>query len=392
MTTQPPEIQLQVLVGDDIKDPPAANHNTAKRNYWWWTKVTIYTILVLLGQSVGLLLGRLYFLKGGTSKWISSVVQVAGFPVLIPYYLLVLSTSVKQKTKQDEPAAASPLTLVSIYAGLGLILGFSTFLYSVGLQYVPVSTYTLLCSSQLAFNSFFAYFLNSQKFTPYVVNSLVLLTVSSLLLVFNTEDDEGGNGGEGPAIPRIKYTTGFLCTLAASAIYGLILSLTELTFAKVIKRRTFKHVMDMNICLNLAATSVTLVGLFASGEWKGLGGEMKTYDAGTASYVMTLVGIAVFWQLFYIGIIGLMVVGLIFEVSSLFSNSISVVGAPIVPIMAVVFFHDKMSGVKGVSMALAIWGFVSYVFPYYVDDRKSKAATAAGGSSRRSVDVHDERN
>ncbi|CAN1227411.1 Probable purine permease 10 [Linum grandiflorum] len=383
MTTQPPEIQLQVLVGDDIKDPPAANHNTAKRNYWWWTKVTIYTILVLLGQSVGLLLGRLYFLKGGTSKWISSVVQVAGFPVLIPYYLLVLSTGPPLATAEE----ASTVTLVSIYAGIGLIIGLNTFLYSVGLQYLPVSTYTLLCSSQLAFNSFFAYFLNSQKFTPYVVNSLVLLTVSSLLLVFNTEDDEGGNGGEGPTIPRIKYITGFLCTLAASALYGLILSLTELTFTRVIKRRTFRHVMDMNICLNLAATSVTLVGLFASGEWKGLGGEMKTYGPGTGPYVMTLVGIAVFWELFFLG-----VVGLIFEVSSLFSNSISVVGAPIVPIMAVVFFHDKMSGVKGVSMALAIWGFVSYVFPYYVDDRKSKAATAAGGSSRRSVDVHDERN
>ncbi|CAN1227401.1 Probable purine permease 10, partial [Linum grandiflorum] len=357
-----------------------------ERNYWWWTKVTIYTILVLLGQSVALLLGRLYFLKGGTSKWISSVVQVAGFPILIPYYLLKKPCweSNKKITFSKE---ASTVTLVSIYAGIGLIIGLNTFLYSVGLQYLPVSTYTLLCSSQLAFNSFFAYFLNSQKFTPYVVNSLVLLTVSSLLLVFNTEDDEGGNGGEGPTIPRIKYITGFLCTLAASALYGLILSLTELTFTRVIKRRTFRHVMDMNICLNLAATSVTLVGLFASGEWKGLGGEMKTYGPGTGPYVMTLVGIAVFWELFFLG-----VVGLIFEVSSLFSNSISVVGAPIVPIMAVVFFHDKMSGVKGVSMALAIWGFVSYVFPYYVDDRKSKAATAAGGSSRRSVDVHDERN
>ncbi|CAN1227397.1 Probable purine permease 10, partial [Linum grandiflorum] len=344
--------------------------------YWWWTKVTIYTILVLLGQSVALLLGRLYFLKGGTSKWISSVVQVAGFPILIPYYLLKKPWGPPLATAEE----ASTVTLVSIYAGIGLIIGLNTFLYSVGLQYLPVSTYTLLCSSQLAFNSFFAYFLNSQKFTPYVVNSLVLLTVSSLLLVFNTEDD-------GPTIPRIKYITGFLCTLAASALYGLILSLTELTFTRVIKRRTFRHVMDMNICLNLAATSVTLVGLFASGEWKGLGGEMKTYGPGTGPYVMTLVGIAVFWELFFLG-----VVGLIFEVSSLFSNSISVVGAPIVPIMAVVFFHDKMSGVKGVSMALAIWGFVSYVFPYYVDDRKSKAATAAGGSSRRSVDVHDERN
>ncbi|KAL0321345.1 UNVERIFIED_CONTAM: putative purine permease 22 [Sesamum radiatum] len=39
-------------------------------------------------------------------------------------------------------------------------------------------------------------------------------------------------------------------------------------------------------------------------------------------------------------------IGLIFEVSSLFTNVISTVGLPIVPILAAIFFHEKMDGIK----------------------------------------------
>ncbi|CAI0545153.1 unnamed protein product [Linum tenue] len=332
-------------------------------NWWWWLKIAVYAFSVLLGQSGANLLGRLYFLKGGTSKWISSVVQVVGFPILLPFYLL--ATTAKHDDDDDGKPRPSPYTLGAIYASLGLIIGINCFFYSVGLQYLPVSTYTLLCASQLAFNSFFSYFINGQKFTPFIVNSLVLLTISSVLLVFNNE--ESASSSSAPPIPRAKYVIGFFSTLGASALFGLVLSATQFVFVKVIRRQTFRHVMDMVIYENLVASVVTVVGLFASGEWEGLGREMDGYGPGTVSYLMTLIWIAVFWQMYSIGALGL-----IFEVSALFCNSISVVGLPIVPIAAVFFFHDKMSGVKGISMALAVWGFVSYVYQYYVDDRNSK--------------------
>ncbi|CAI0545161.1 unnamed protein product [Linum tenue] len=351
-------------------------------HWWWWVKVSLYTMSVLLGQSVAVLLGRLYFLKGGSSNWLSSVVQVGGFPILIPFYLLTTTTTTTAAAggvdhDHDDhgakPPLPSPHTLTAIYALLGLVVGFACWLYSVGLQNLPVSTYTLLSASQLAFNSFFSYFINGQKFTPFVVNSLVLLTVSSVLLVFNDDDSSAA----GPT-SRVKYVTGFLCTLAASALFGLLMSATQYVFTSVIKRRTFKYVMDMIIYQNLFASLVTVVGLFASGEWKGIGREMEGYGLGTTSYLMTLIWIAVFWQLFSIG-----AVGLIFEVSSLFSNSISVVGLPIVPIAAIFFFHDKMSGVKGISMVLAIWGFVSYVYQFYVDDKNSRVVKKAVDETSR---------
>lgn len=98
---------------------------------------------------------------------------------------------------------------------------------------------------------------------------------------------------------------------------------------------------------------------------------MRDYQEGRIPYVMTLVWTAVAWQVCSIGLLGL-----IFEVSSLFSNVISTLALPFVPVLAVIFFHDKMDGVKVVALLLAIWGFVSYVYQHYLDDCKSKAVVS----------------
>lgn len=331
-----------------------------RRNYNWWLRISIYVLFLLLGQSVAVILGRMYFIKGGNSKWMATLVQLAGFPILIPFYFIM---KLKNPTASDTPTKSpSALTLTAIYVSLGLLVAADCFLYSIGLQYLPVSTYTLICASQLAFNSVFSFFLNSQKFTPCIINSLVLLTISSVLLVFNNES------ANPTGLSKVKYAIGFICTVAASAGYGLVLSLTQLCFKKVIRRQTFKVVMDMIIYQELVATGVAMIGLFASGEWKSLTREMDEYQMGKFSYVMNLSWTAIVWQVFAIGS-----VGLIFEVSSLFSNAISVLGLPIVPVLAVFVFHDKMDGVKAISMLLAVWGFLSYSYQHYLDHRESKA-------------------
>ena len=70
------------------------------------------------------------------------------------------------------------------------------------------------------------------------------------------------------------------------------------------------------------------------------------------------------------------VVGVDFEVSSLFSNVISTIPVPAIPILAMIFFHDKMDGVKIIFLILAIWGFLSYVYQHYLDDVKVKSRTS----------------
>ncbi|VVA34224.1 Hypothetical predicted protein [Prunus dulcis] len=310
-------------------------------NYRWWLRVIIYILFLLTGQSAATLLGRLYYDKGGNSKWMATFVQSAGFPILLPL-LCFFPSSTKLTTNPVHSTTSSATkipklsTLTLLYLAFGLLLTGDNMMYSYGLLYLPVSTYSLLCATQLAFNAFFSFFLNSQKFTPFILNSLVLVTMSASLLAINADSENNTNN-----IPKGKYVTGFLCTLGASATYSLYLSLVQLSFQKVIKSETFSTVLNMQIYPSFFATCGCVVGLFASGEWKGLESETKEYKQGRVSYIMTLLWTAVTWQISSVGLLGL-----IFEVSSLFSNVISTLALPLVPILAVIFFHDKMDGVK----------------------------------------------
>ncbi|KAH9602140.1 hypothetical protein KSS87_003001 [Heliosperma pusillum] len=339
------------------------NHNNSFHlpkliHYKWWSRVVIYIVFLLAGQTTATLLGRLYFDKGGNSKWMSTLVQSAGFPILIPILLFCTKRSFRQ-TSSSPPIGIAKLTL--LFTVFGLFLTGDNLMYSYGLLYLPVSTYSLLCATQLAFNAVTSYFINAQKFTMLVLNSLVLLTISACLLAINA-DDEGSTSTES----RGKYIIGFLCTVGASAVYALFLSSTQFCFEKVFKNQTFSTVLNMQIYPSFVASCACVVGLFASGEWRGIHKEMEAYNMGRVSYLMTLIWIAISWQISSIGLLGL-----IFEVSSLFGNVISTLGLPLVPVFAVIFFHDKMSGVKVVALVLAIWGFMSYIYQHYLDDRKT---------------------
>ncbi|KAF8031080.1 hypothetical protein BT93_D0309 [Corymbia citriodora subsp. variegata] len=331
------------------------------RNYKWWLKIAVFSLFVLSGQSVATILGRLYYEKGGKSKWMESLVQVVGFPILIPYlFFSPNKSSSTTKTALDGHMDARMLPLV--YIIFGIILAGGTMMFSVGLQYLPVSTFSLISASQLGFTALLAFFINSQKFTPLTINSLVLLTISSTLLVFQTDTNST------TTVSSRKYAVGFICTLVASAGCALLLNLTQLYFQKVQRSDPIYMIFELLIYESMVATFIMLVGLFASGEWKELKQEMEEFSLGKVSYVMTLVWTAITWQVFAIGM-----GGLIFQVSSVFSNVIAIVGLPIVPVLAIVFFGDKMDGVKGVAMVLAIWGFLSYVYQQHLDDVASEA-------------------
>ncbi|XP_076960549.1 putative purine permease 10 isoform X1 [Bidens hawaiensis] len=331
--------------------------------YKWWVKIALFTFFVLSGSSVATMLGRVYFNRGGNSKWMATLVQTIGFPLMFPLILFYLPSKTPSK-QQDIITKNNPswVTLFMLYMFLGVFLAIDCMLYTVGLNFLPVSTFSLICASQLAFNAFFSYLLNGQKLTPFITNSLVLLSFSSTLLVFQGDSEQTAK------ISKRKYIIGFVCTVAASAGYGLMLSTTQLAFQKILKSQSYKVVFDMIVYQNMIASVAIVVGLFASGEWKDIKGEMEGYESGKVSYIMNLVWTAVSWQVFTIGC-----TGLIFDVSALFSNVISTLGIPIVPVLALVFFHEKMNGVKVIAMLLAIWGFASYIYQHYLDDLKEKA-------------------
>ncbi|KAK1409509.1 hypothetical protein QVD17_36035 [Tagetes erecta] len=303
--------------------------------YKWWMKIALFTIFVFSGQAVATMLGKIYFNKGGNSKWMASLVQTAGFPLMFPLNLMYLPSKQQQQQQQYCTTKPSFITLVMLYMFLGIFLAADCMLYTFGYNFLPLSTFALICASQLAFNAFFSYFLNGQKITPLIGNCLILLGLSSALLLFQNDSEQTVK------ISRSKYIVGFVCTVAASAGYGLMLSTTQFAFEKILKSQSYKVMYDMIVYQCMIASVVLVVGLFASGEWKDIRGEMEGYKSGKVSYVMNLVWTTVSWQVFTIGC-----VGLIFEVTSLFSNVISALAIPIAPIFAVVFLDEKMSGVK----------------------------------------------
>ncbi|KAG9157657.1 hypothetical protein Leryth_014173 [Lithospermum erythrorhizon] len=358
-----------LLIQDPFKDqmePMIAEDGTSYDNHpltkmkrlHWWLFVALNIVFLLVGQAAAVLLGRFYYDKGGNSKWMATLVQTAAFPVLlIPYFLI--PSSEKSPGVSNSPS----LLMVSlIYLILGVVIAGDNMLYSVGLLYLSASTYSLICAMQLAFSAIFSLFINHQKFTVLILNSVVVLTISASFLAVNDTSEEPSGVSEG------KYVLGVLTTLGASALYSLLLSLMQLSFEKVLKKETFSVVLEMQIYTSFVATCVSIIGLFASGEWRTLAGEMDGFQAGRVSYAMTLVWTAIAWQICSVG-----VVGLIFVVSSLFSNVISTVSLAVTPIASIIIFHDKSNGVKILAMLLSFWGLATYIYQNYLDDQEVRS-------------------
>ncbi|KAK6162735.1 hypothetical protein DH2020_002576 [Rehmannia glutinosa] len=350
------------------KDGPSTYQHPLRKlkRLHWWILVILNITFLLVGQAAAVLLGRFYYDKGGNSKWMATLVQTAAFPILlIPYFFI--------RSSDESPSLSAPpsiLFLSAIYFVIGALIVGDNMLYSIALLYLSASTYSLICATQLAFNAIFSFFINRQKFTALILNSVVILTISAALLAIN-EDSDRPSG-----VSERKYIIGILTAIAASALYSLLLSLMQLTFEKFLKKETFSVVLEMQIYTAVVATCLAIVGLFASGEWKTLHGEMGNFTTGKVSYVMTLVWTAVAWQVCSVG-----VVGLIFVVSSLFSNVISTLSLAVTPIASLIVFHDNMNGVKIIAMLLALWGFASYIYQNYLDDRKVRKNRCDGNNA-----------
>lgn len=324
----------------------------------------MFTFFTLGGQAAGTLLGRVYYDQGAKSRWIATLAQTAGFPLLLPF--ICYPSPKNHITEQhDQLSVHQPSIFIraSAYIFLGLLQVANSMLFTVGVQYLPASTYALINGSQLAFNALTSFLLNGQKITPIILNSVVLLSFSSSAIIFQ---DETGDSRE---ISRKSLLIGFTATIFGSLGYALQFSLTELAFQKVFKSSTLKVVVKMSFFIGLFVTFASLTGLFASGNWRDLEKEIGEYRTGKLSYVVNLVCTAISWQLYAVGSIGL-----VFKASSLFSNVIINLGTSIVPIFAMVFLKDKMSGLKVFSLLLGLWGYASYIYQHYIDDLEAKAS------------------
>ncbi|XP_049381960.1 probable purine permease 10 isoform X1 [Solanum stenotomum] len=339
----------------------ADNSSVQSSKFILWLQIFIFTFFTIGGQAAGTLLGRVYYEQGGQTRWIATLAQTAGFSILLPF---ICYPSTKNHNEQ-EPTIHRPSIIVraSVYIFLGLFQVVNSMSFTVGVQYLPASTYSLIAGSQLAFNAITSFLLNGQKITAIILNSIVLLSFSSSAVIFQNET---GDSGE---ISQKSLLIGFAATTFGSLGYALQFTFTELAFQKVFKSSTLKEVMKMSFFIGFFVTIASLTGLFASGNWRNLEKEMGEYRTGKSSYVINLVCSAIAWQLYALGSCGL-----VFKASSLFSNVVINLGTSIVPIFAMVFMKDRMTGLKVFSLLLGLWGYTSYIYQHYLDDLEAKTS------------------
>ncbi|KAJ8762486.1 hypothetical protein K2173_007925 [Erythroxylum novogranatense] len=306
-------------------------------------------ILFTVGSCGGPLVLRVYYLHGGASVWLNSLLQSVGWPLnLIP---LAISYLHRRSKNPNTPIfyIDRPLFLAAFLAGL--INGSSNYLYSYGLRRLPVSTASLILSSQLAFVALFAFILVRQKFTPYSINAIFLLTVGAGVLAMHSSNDKPkGETGK-------QYALGFVMAVLAALLFGLLMPLLELIFKKSKQHVTYTLVIEIQMAFLFVATIFSAIGMIASKDYKDIVEEARKFRLGKAKYCHVLVWGSVLFQLLTLGMAGVIFCG-----SSMLGGVMNSCFLPIVEVLAVVFFHEKFQAEKAVSLGLSLWGFLSYFY------------------------------
>lgn len=225
------------------------------------TLLVINCTMLALGNTGGPLLLRLYFVRGGKQKWLTSWLQTGGWPlVLVPLHI----SYINRRRKEGDSAKAILITprLFAFCAGIGILTGLDDYMYAYGSSYLPVSTSSILISSQLVFNALFALFLVRHKFTPYSINAVILLTIGAVVLGVRSGGDRPRNES------NFQYYLGFFMTIGAAALYGLVLPLLELTYMKTKQAITYALVMEMQMVLSFFATAFCTIGMLVNNDFK----------------------------------------------------------------------------------------------------------------------------
>ncbi|CAN6167265.1 unnamed protein product [Urochloa humidicola] len=329
-------------------------------------------VLVVIGNAGGPLFLRTYFLHGGARKWLSAFLQTAGFPILL--VPLFASFSRRRRLHQRHggggggggvPFFLMTPRLVAASAGIGVMTGLDDLLYAYGLAYLPVSTSSILISTQLAFTAGFALLLVRQRFTAFSVNAVALLTVGAAMLGMNA-------GGDRPAgVSRAQYGAGFAMTLGAAALFGLVLPVMERSQARHAARPgaapvTYTLVIEMQLVIGLTATIFTAVGMLVNNDFHAIPEEARQFGFGRSGYYLLLAGSAATYQCFFLGTIGSIFFG-----SALLAGVIMTALIPVTEVLAVMLFNEPFNGNKGVALVLSLWGFVSY---FYGEVQTAKAS------------------
>ncbi|ONM55577.1 Purine permease 3 [Zea mays] len=322
--------------------------------------------MLAVGAIGGPLLSRLYFSKGGHRQWLSAWLETGGWPLLV---IPVAASFVARRARdRGAPVLLAPPRILLAAAGLGVATGADDFIYAFGLAYLPVSTSAILISTQLAFTVFFAFLVVRQRLTAASVNAVALLTVGAVVLGLHVSSDRP------PGVTRGQYWLGFVLTLGAAALYGLVLPLVELAYRRAAgaggRAVTYALVVEMQLVMGFFATAFCTVGMVVNKDFQAIPREARRYKLGEARYYAVLAWSAVLWQCFFLG-----AVGVIFCVHTLLAGILIAVFIPVTEVAAVIFLRERFSSEKGVALVLSLWGLASYSYGEWSEARAKKRKT-----------------
>ncbi|KAF2286848.1 hypothetical protein GH714_032820 [Hevea brasiliensis] len=322
-----------------------------------------YTLLLVIsylclfvGSVSSSLLSKFYFIHKGSSRWVSTWVQSAGFPLLLfpiylPYYLF--------KCTDRRPFDRFTLRILILSILIGLMLGINNLLFSWGNSYLPVSTSSLLLSSQLVFNLILSVIIVKQRITFQNLNCVILLTLSSVLLALSSSHDRP------QGLTPTKYFIGFFSTIGAGLLFALYLPVMERIYRNV---QCYEMVMEMQLVMEIAATALATVGMATDGGFREMKREsMSEFDKGGKWYWITVIGNLVTWQMCFMG-----TAGMVFLTSSLTGGICMTALLGMNVVGGVLVYGDEFGGGKLVSTLLCGWGFCSYVYGMYLKMKDQK--------------------
>ncbi|XP_015089683.1 probable purine permease 4 [Solanum pennellii] len=318
--------------------------------------LVINYMLLFIGSISSSLVSKFYFNHKGDSRWVSTWVQSAGFPLLLlPIYLpfyVFKSTHRKPFTK-----FTPKMLLLSIV--IGFFLGLNNLLFSWGNSYLPVSTNSLVLSSQLVFTLITSVIIVKQKITFANLNCVILLTLSSVLLALGSSHDKP-NG-----LTRRNYFIGFFSTIGAGLLFAIYLPLMEKIYRHVY---CYSMVVEMQMVMELTATILATLGMIIDGGFHEMKKEGKNvFDLGEKAYWLTVMVNVVTWQFCFMG-----TAGMVFLTSSLTGGVCMTALMAVNVLGGVIVFKDNFGGIKVVSTLLCIWGFSSYLYGMYNMKKKKE--------------------
>ncbi|KFK43285.1 hypothetical protein AALP_AA1G104200 [Arabis alpina] len=362
-------------------EPRSENRSLEFNQRKWWISVFVCGFLIFSGDSLVMLLLNFFYVQDNRSEsnqdrqykgtWTQALIQNVAFPILIPLFFMFPSPKPNQEPVSDQTNNKRPpfLRVVLLYVSLGVLVSVYSKLYALAKLYVG---WGILVSAQLILTSLFSAFINRVKFNRWIILSIIF----TLAADFFGGPEFAGTPDEDETDPYDFKA--WLILIFPTLAFSLSLSLMQLGFEKVLvktkrygNKKVFRMVLEMQICVSFIATFICLVGLLASGEFKELKGDSERFKKGKTYYVLSLLGLALSWQVWAVGLSGL-----VFLVSGVFADVVHMCASPVVALFVVLAF-DFMDDDFGWQRRGALLGSVLALASYFYHLHKTKKKESA---------------